>query len=175
MQIDLGICLLRPWQPSDEPSLLRHANNRKVWRNLTHMFAHPYTKTDARWWFSHVETLPLGSMLAITVDGEATGGIGIHLNDGINCKWAEIGYWLGEAHWGHGIVTKALAAITQHAFANFDLVRLQAGVFAWNPASMRVLEKCGYHKEAILRQSVFKDGEITDKHLFVRFHDDLDP
>jgi ribosomal-protein-alanine N-acetyltransferase len=170
--IDLGLCVLRPWRKSDKPALVRHANDRQVWRNLTHTFAYPYTEADANWWFQHVAMQPAGTLLAIEVAGEASGGIGIHLNEGVHAKWAEIGYWLGSSCWGRGIATEAVRAMTAHAFARFDLIRLQAGVFAWNPASMRVLEKCGYHEEAILRRSVFKDGKITDKHLYVRFCDD---
>ena len=46
------------------------------------------------------------------------------------------------------------------------LARLQAPVFAWNPASMRVLEKVGFHREAVLRKSVFKDGQLIDSVLY---------
>ena len=41
-----------------------------------------------------------------------------------------------------GIATQALSLLTPYAFATFDLRRLQASVFGWNPASGRVLEKC---------------------------------
>ena len=47
------------------------------------------------------------------------------------------------------------------------LVRLQAPVFEWNPRSMRVLEKIGFKREAVLRKSVFKDGELIDSMLYV--------
>jgi RimJ/RimL family protein N-acetyltransferase len=61
--------------------------------------------------------------------------------------------------------------LSDFAFERLDLVRLQAGVFAWNPASARVLEKCGYHREAVHRGSVFKDGQLIDAHLYVRLRD----
>jgi RimJ/RimL family protein N-acetyltransferase len=141
MHFDLDHCRLRPWQVSDKAALVRHADDRAVWRNLTHLFSHPYTEADADWWLQHVTRQPAGSLFAIEVDGEAAGGIGIHSNEGVNSKWAEIGYWLGRVHWGCGITTEALAAITPHAFKHFELVRLQAGVYAWNPASMR-LRRC---------------------------------
>jgi hypothetical protein len=46
-----------------------------------------------------------------------------------------------------------------------SLVR-QSPVFEWNPASMRVLEKCGFAREAVLRASVSKDGELIDSVLY---------
>ena len=67
---------------------------------------------------------------------------------------AEIGYWLGEEFWGRGIVSEALRAVTDYAFATFDLCRIYAGVFEWNPASMRVLEKAGYEFECRMKKSV---------------------
>ena len=50
----------------------------------------------------------------------------------------------------------------------FDLVRIDAAVFAWNPASMRVLEKCGFVREGVLRRSIFKDGQLIDSVLYAR-------
>jgi [ribosomal protein S5]-alanine N-acetyltransferase len=73
---------------------------------------------------------------------------------------------------GRGLATQALRAVTDFAFAQLPLVRLQAGVFAWNPASARVLEKCGYHREAVHRKSVFKDGQLIDAFLYVRLKDE---
>lgn len=79
---------------------------------------------------------------------------------------AEIGYWLGEPFWGRGIATAAVIAVTGYAFTRHDLVRLHAGVFEWNPASARVLEKAGYSLEGRLRKSVTKNGETIDQLLY---------
>src|SRR5262245_48247045 len=50
LNLDCGNCLVRDWRLADKPSLLRHANNRNVWRNLAHRFPHPYTEADADSW-----------------------------------------------------------------------------------------------------------------------------
>jgi ribosomal-protein-alanine N-acetyltransferase len=50
--------------------------------------------------------------------------------------------------------------------ARFGLCRLEASVFAWNPASMRVLEKCGFEREGISQASVFKDGQLIDRVVY---------
>jgi RimJ/RimL family protein N-acetyltransferase len=77
-----------------------------------------------------------------------------------------VGYWLGEAFWNRGIMTSALGAFTPYAFDSFDLIRIFAGVFSTNPASMRVLEKAGYTREGVLRRSVVKDGQVLDQVLY---------
>jgi RimJ/RimL family protein N-acetyltransferase len=54
----------------------------------------------------------------------------------------------------------------QHAFEEFGLVKCAAHVFSHNPASARVLEKCGFHEEGFLRRHFLKDGQFTDARLF---------
>jgi RimJ/RimL family protein N-acetyltransferase len=166
MELDLGLCLLRPFQPDDVASIVRYANDREVWRNLRDRFPHPYTPADADNWLRLVETLPAGSQFAITVGGAAVGGIGLHLQEDVHRRSAEIGYWLGRPFWGRGIATAAVRAMSGHAFALFDLCRLHALVFEWNPASRRVLERAGYTLEGRLRRSIVKDGQVIDAFLY---------
>jgi len=159
---------LREWRPGDVESLARHANNVKVSRNLHDAFPHPYTRADAETWIKQTASVPAGTVLAIVVDGKAVGGIGIHPGTDVHRRTAAIGYWLGEAYWGRGIVTEALRAMTEHVFATFDFERLEAFVFEWNPASARVLEKAGYTREAVLRKRVTKEGRTVDCLLYAR-------
>lgn len=81
---------------------------------------------------------------------------------------AEIGYWLGEAYWGRGIVSEAVGRVTALALAEPDLVRVFAPVFAWNARSMRVLERNGYAREAVLRRAGVKDGVVIDRVVYAR-------
>jgi [ribosomal protein S5]-alanine N-acetyltransferase len=100
------------------------------------------------------------------------GGIGLILGADVERRSAEIGYWLAEPYWGRGIGSAAVEAVTEWAFARFDLVRLHAGVYEWNPASVRVLRKAGNTLEARRRKSVTKDGETIDRLLYVRLRED---
>ena len=81
---------------------------------------------------------------------------------------AQIGYWLGEPHWGRGLATKALSALTEEVFSKNGIVRLEALVFGPNKASMRVLEKCGYKLEGIKVKAVCKNNTFMDEHVFAR-------
>jgi RimJ/RimL family protein N-acetyltransferase len=65
-------------------------------------------------------------------------------------------------------MTAAVRGTVDYIFSQFDLVRLEAPVFEWNPASMRVLEKCGFVREGVMRRSVEKDGQIIDAALYAR-------
>jgi len=145
---------------------VRHANNRNIWRNLTHRFAHPYKDEHADAWFAMLEGMPEPTHWAIELGGEAVGGIGCMLGEGVYKRTAQFGYWLGEACWSRGIMTAAVKAVVPYAMERFHLARLESPVFEWNPASMRVLEKCGFAREAVLRASVSKDGELIDSVLY---------
>lgn len=155
-------CALRPWRESDKPALLRHADNRKVWRNLTDLFPHPYTDLDADDWLRLAQAPGDSVHFAITWQDEAIGGAGLIGSCDIERYTANFGYWLGEAWWGRGIATACARALKDYAFAHTPFVRLEARVFAWNPASMRVLEKAGFVREGVHRLSVCKDGQLID-------------
>lgn len=166
VSLDTGRCVLRPWHRADHVSLVRHANNRQVWLMLRDQFPHPYTDADAEAWLAYVARQRIVTNFAIVVDGEAAGGIGVAPQPDVHRRSAEIGYWLGEAFWNRGIMTAAVRTYTDYAFDAHDLIRIFAGVFSSNPASMRVLEKVGYTREGILRRSVVKDGQVLDQALY---------
>jgi len=166
MELKLKHSILRNWRRGDEESVTRHANNPKIWRNVRDMFPHPYTLADAQWWIDKESASASSTNFAIVVDGAAVGGIGLVLNTDVFRRSAEIGYWLGEEFWGRGIATEAVRALTDYAFSNFDLCRVYAGVFEWNPASMRVLEKAGYQFEARLKKHITKDGHTMDQFIY---------
>jgi [ribosomal protein S5]-alanine N-acetyltransferase len=166
MELKLERSLLRPWRPGDVDSLVRNANNRAIWRNLRDLFPHPYTVEDAKRWIRIANPTDRINNFAIVVDDLAVGAIGLVPREDVFRRSAEIGYWIGEAYWGRGIVTEAVRAVTDYAFANFDICRVFAGVFEWNPASMRVLEKAGYEFECRMKKSVTKDGETIDEIIY---------
>jgi len=158
--------LLRRIKPQDRDQLAKIANNRKIWLNLRDQFPHPYSMQDADSYINMVIDEQPHFSFAIDLNGKFAGMIGIvGLND-VYKHTAEIGYWLGEPYWGHGIMTKACRIITKYALEDFAFTRIQAGIFEYNVASMKVLEKCGYTKECISRKSITKDAKIIDEHRY---------
>ncbi|HET7457570.1 MAG TPA: GNAT family N-acetyltransferase [Gemmatimonadaceae bacterium] len=158
--------LLRPWRADDRAALLRHIDDRAVSRNLR-LVPHPYTDDDATAWLSVVvASPPPEGNYAIEVDGGLVGAIGLQRGTDIESQSFEVGYWLGRTLWGRGIMTDALRAVTAAGFAEPDVARIYAPVFAWNPASMRVLEKAGYRREAVLVRSGVKEGTLIDRVVY---------
>lgn len=160
---------LRPWAAGDRAALLRHANNRAIWRNRWDAFPHPYTEADAdRWLAVAAADPPPEGTYAIDVGGEAVGTVLLERGRDIERLSAEIGYWLAEPYWGRGIVSEAVGRVTDLALAEPDLVRVVAPVFGWNRRSMRVLGRNGYRREAVLRRAGVKDGVVLDRVVYAR-------
>lgn len=163
LRMALENCVMRSWDWADVASIQRHANNRKVWKNLHDGFPSPYTIRDARRWLAHSLSSFPETAFAVDVEGEAIGGVGFVPKEGPSSCSAEIGYWIGESYWGRGIATASVCGVTAHVLENYpEICRLYAQVFEWNPASMRVLEKAGYTRECVLRKSAVKNDEVID-------------
>jgi len=81
---------------------------------------------------------------------------------------AEMGYFIGEPFWGRGIASKGIKLMIDYIFNNFNIIRIEAGVFDFNKPSMRVLEKNDFHLESIKRNAVIKNGKIIDDYIWVK-------
>jgi [ribosomal protein S5]-alanine N-acetyltransferase len=157
---------LRPLRPDDAPSLAQYGNNHNVWRNLRDRFPYPLTLSDTRQYIETTLRQAPTSVFAIDVDGKAVGVIGLTLGEAERRHSAELGYWLGEPFWSQGIVSVAVRAVTDYAIKELGLTRIESYVFSWNPASARVLEKVGFLREGVLRNSIIKDGVLLDRWLY---------
>jgi RimJ/RimL family protein N-acetyltransferase len=169
MRINTPSSTLRDWRPDDAGSLTKHANNPRIAASMRDAFPSPYTQEDADRFISMAADRTMNLFLAIEVDGEAVGGIGIHRLEDVRRRSAEIGYWLSESCWGRGIATDAIRSLVPIAFETFDIVRVEAGIFSNNPSSMRVLEKCGFVREAVHTNAITKNGVLLDEMVYVYF------
>nr|WP_276901949.1 GNAT family N-acetyltransferase [Pedobacter kyonggii] len=158
--------ILRPYQPSDVESLVKHANNFNISKYLTNKFPFPYEKKDGeafiRFALSHT---PL-QIKAIVSNGEVIGSIGVHQLADIYSKSAEMGYWIAEDFWGKGIVPLAIKEMLKYGFDTFDIERVFARTTHTNFASQKVLQKAGFVFEAELKDTIFKNGEYFDELIF---------
>lgn len=158
--------VLRPWRNTDTHSLVKYANNYNIWKNVRDSFPHPYTYKDAEIWVRVASKERPSANLAISKEGEAIGGIGLKFQEDIHRNSVEIGYWLGEAFWGKGIITEALTQMITYTFENFKVHRLYAGIFEYNKASGRVLEKAGFQFEGIHKKALTKNNQVYDEYMY---------
>lgn len=147
-------------------ALLR--NNPNVLNNGYDKTPNPFTKKDAVDFINlQLEKKPAQRFL-IFYDNELAGEIGITIQDDVHRLCAEIGYFIAEPFWGKGLATQAIKKMTQYTFSTFEVIRIIAGVFDFNKASMKALEKNGYYLESIRKRSIIKNGQIIDDYIWVK-------
>lgn len=174
LTIDCGTCRLRPWRADDAAALVPLADDAEVSRGLADRFPYPYTDEDARTFLRMAIARPR-EFFAVEVDGALAGGFGIRPGEDVYRLSATLGYWLGRAFWGRGLMSAALGGYTRYAFRAFGYQRLQAMVNVNNPASARVLQKCGYALEGTLRRAAYKRGALVDVWIYARLRDGAMP
>jgi ribosomal-protein-alanine N-acetyltransferase len=163
--------LLRALVPADVDALERHADDPAVARWLFDAFPQPYTRAAATAWATHeAASGDFGWVWAVEVGGEFVGCIGLKQDSGwLRCN-AEIGYWIGQAHWRRGLASDAVRQVTDWAFAAVpDVTRIHAPILAGNEGSQAVARKCGYVREAVLPRSAIKDGKVVDRVVWAAY------
>jgi RimJ/RimL family protein N-acetyltransferase len=161
---------LTEFRSSDRDAHVAYLNDQEIY-DRTLRIPFPYTEKDADEWFALVAkiTQQQGQPINFVIrgaDDALIGGCGL---DGIQIGQshrAEIGYWLAKPYWGRGITTAVVQRVCQHAFDELGLAKITAHVFAFNAASARVLQKCGFVQEGLLREHYLKDGKLIDAWLF---------
>jgi ribosomal-protein-alanine N-acetyltransferase len=157
---------LRPWTLDDVSSLARYANNPNIAKNLTDRFPHPYEEKHAVAFIERFIGQDKPKVLAMDINGEAVGGIGLHPQPDVKRKNFELGYWLAEPFWGKGITTEAVRRMVDYGFSNWDITRIFATPFGPNIGSQKVLEKAGFTLEARFEKTFYKQGEFLDELVY---------
>lgn len=154
---------LREFTPDDKYRMAEIANNKKIADNLRDGFPHPYSLKDAEVFIDMCLKMNPPQIFAIEYNGIYVGNIGVIKGQDVYRKSGEIGYFLAEPYWNKGIMPEAVNLVCDYAFSNLDVVRIFTGVFDYNPASQRVLEKCGFTKEAVFKNAIFKNGILCNE------------
>jgi RimJ/RimL family protein N-acetyltransferase len=131
--------VLRAPRRSDGKAIATLANDRRIAAN-TARIPHPYAIEDAEQFIAAVNKREGEACFVITFDGAMVGMCSVDLRE----DGPELGYWLGVAYWGRGFATEAVRALIDYAFGDLEHDTLISGARVNNPASRRVLEKCGF-------------------------------
>ena len=155
---------LRPWRTDDLDCVSKNADNPDITKFMSDGFPDSKDKWKSFLEFATNDTSIL--YLAIEIDGQAVGGIGVSPKKDVTRKNAELGYWLAEKYWGHGIMTRAIGEIVFLSFETLDINRIYATPFGSNFTSHRILEKAGFKLEARFEKIVIKNGEFLDELVY---------
>jgi len=131
--------VLRAPRRGDVKAIATLVNDRRIAAN-TARIPHPYAIEDAEQFIAAVNKREGEACFVITLDGAPIGICSVDLRE----DGPELGYWLGVAYWGRGFATEAVRALIDHAFGDIEHGTLISGARVNNPASRRVLEKCGF-------------------------------
>ncbi|WP_141903134.1 GNAT family N-acetyltransferase [Lysinibacillus sp. Y5S-8] len=156
--------LLRLFTEADAPEVSVLCNNYAIYKSTLNV-PYPYTIDCALSWIAtHQQNFEENRLYewAITDkhSGQLYGAIG--LSNQQPHQRGEIAYWIGEPYWGNGYGTEAAQAIIAFAFQEKKYHRVYAQYFQSNPASGKIMEKCGMHYEGTLKQHVYKNGAFED-------------
>jgi len=154
---------LREFHRQDLSSLVLHLNNPAVNAFLSTRLPHPYTEEDGVYWIECGQKEG-GLSYAIEFNNSFCGAVGVYFRKGES--EAEIGYWLGECFWGKGIASKAVDQLCRIIFETTDIQRIYNPVTELNVRSIKVMEKSGFIKSKILKNSVSYKGESVDEWLY---------
>ncbi|XP_030456666.1 uncharacterized protein LOC115677622 [Syzygium oleosum] len=165
---------LRPLQLSDVDDFMVWASDPDVARFCRW---EPYTSRDDALAYIAGTVLPHPYFMAICLDGRPVGAVTVTRNEAASeaCR-GELGYVLGSACWGRGIVTEAVRMAVAEVFGGGrpELERVEAVVDVENKASQRVLEKAGFRREGVLRKYYVLKGRTRDAFMFSRLSTDTD-
>jgi ribosomal-protein-alanine N-acetyltransferase len=161
---------LRNWSASDTHDLAIIANYEQVAALLRNNFPTPFSIAHATDFIDRNRKQSDGNIQkAIICNDKLVGAISVELKDDIFKYNAELGYWVTPDFWGKGIATKAIELMIELTFAQLKINRLYAEVFSNNAASIRILEKCNFVKEGILKNAIFKNGQFLDCYIFALY------
>ena len=148
----------------DDPDLLRFTR-----------IPEPVSPGFARSWLERYEEgRHAGNREAFAVVDEAGEFLGIAMAPGIDHETAtaELGYVVAPAARGRGVASEALRQLTEWAFGQLRMIRLELLISVDNAASIKMAERCGYIREGVLRSFFVKPGRREDTEIWSRLATD---
>jgi RimJ/RimL family protein N-acetyltransferase len=157
--------LLRQHRLSDADDVYAFAVDPE-WSRYLFAIVEPYTRAHAEEFVAKavLHGWDAGPMLAIVLDSKVIGGINLRVDRATGT--GEIGYSIGQEHWGKGLTCEAATALLDWAFPTYDLAKVYARADARNMRSWRVMEKLGMQREGVLRAHRVIAGERSDEVVY---------
>ncbi|MBW6482772.1 MAG: GNAT family N-acetyltransferase [Vicingaceae bacterium] len=150
--------ILRPLEENDISTILELMKDKAI-SDVTLNIPYPYTENDAHFWMNMAHKgFENKNQYIFGIEDAATnkfiGGIDVAIEPKFDR--AEIGYWIGKSYWNKGFCSEALAAIINFSFEELNLNKIFGVHIFENPASGKVMQKCGMQKEGELIEHIKK-------------------
>ena len=160
--------MLRPYGQDDAPYIAALLDD-PVMADFLMVTPQPFVEFDARQLVKAAwRRLATGrgfDLVIVAKDGGAPlGGVGVGLHD--DGTRAELGFWIGRAHWGRGYATEAASRMVGFARDALGVARITATAAEGNAASRRVLDKLGFIETGRSERNVPSTGEDRKVILF---------
>lgn len=150
-----GVVALRPWRQDDVPVVASWGRDPVIVR-WTGVPAEQSANTARAYAIRAEEARRAGLMVALAIADAAAdellGSCDIRRQDPADPAIGELGYLLRAEARGRLVATRAIWLLTDWAFRNLAMERIQALVHPDNPASARVLKRLGFTREGLLRR-----------------------
>lgn len=155
---------LRPFRMKDWQDVYSYSSDPEVARYV--LWDAHRSPADTRGFLRYMLRLyrdaqPSSWAVVLKQTGKVIGSIGFMWVDDRSDS-AEVGYSLSRAYWNHGLMTEALRAVLRCGFSDLRLNRIEAQHDVRNPASGKVMQKCGMHREGVLRSRIRNKNEYID-------------
>ena len=166
--------LLRPMTMRDAQDIYDYSRDPEVARYV--LWSAHRSLSESRAYLRYIlrqyrDGMPSSWGIVMKSTGRVVGTIGYMSYSEENSS-VEVGYSLSRALWNHGVMTEALHAVLAFSFERMQIHRVEAQHDAANPASGRVMVKCGMLHEGRLRGRVYNKGRFVDVELYALIRED---
>lgn len=170
MKLPGNLIILRHPDRNDIDDITRYCSDKAI--SQFTFIPYPYTRHHAEDFVEHAaherkENTGLHLAIMHKDTGEVIGMIGLNVINELHQR-AEIGYWVAKPFWGQGIATEAVTLMSRHCFNDLGLERLYAYVQPENEASWKLLEKCGYEREGLLKRLMRRGDKRVDHYIYAK-------
>lgn len=167
--------LLRQIEPQDIDILYHYWSDPEVTRYLSVCYSE---RDEARAMIEVLNSMPKedSGMRWAIVDksGQVLGTCGFH-RASLEHRRTEVGYEIGTAYWGQGVVQESLTAILNLCFITLGFNRVEALVACDNKRSLTTLKRLGFKVEGLLRNYEMVKGEYQDQYVLSMLHSEWLP
>lgn len=165
---DVNLRQLHATDSEDFFNYMTHPNVKKYLSEQDTPKSLGNAEEELRYWaglFNNMQSIYWG--IACKKNNKLIGSCGFNLWNKVHNR-VELSYDLSPEHWGKGIMTEAVEAITRFAFEDMNVVRAQATVVYDNIGSIKVLEKAGYSREGMLKNYSILHDKVVDSYMYSR-------